>query len=65
MPENQTPPPFPEYPEIMTVAQVASALHLSHGTVCSLLMRGELPGKKVGMKWAIRKENLLAYLNNP
>jgi excisionase family DNA binding protein len=49
----------------MTVTQVASVLHLSQNTVRSLLMRQVLPGKKVGMKWIVRKESLLAYLENP
>lgn len=57
--------PLSQCPDILSVAEAALILHLSQNTVRSLLMRQELPGKKVGMKWLIRKENLLRYLDAP
>lgn len=53
-----------EYPDILTVDQVASILQLSHNTVRSMLLRQEIRGKKVGQPWRVQKEDLLAYLDS-
>lgn len=53
-----------EYPDVLTVEQVASVLQLSCNTIRSMLVRRELPGKKIGQPWRIQKEDLLAYLDS-
>lgn len=51
-----------QYPEFMTVDQVADALQMSHNTVRSLLNQHKIPGKKLGQKWIIPREALAKAL---
>jgi len=37
--------------KIVTAQEVAAVLKLKEGTVCSLALRGKLPGFKVGKSW--------------
>lgn len=53
-----------EYPDVLTVDQVASALQLSHNTIRSMLIRQEIPARKIGQLWRVQKEDLLAYLDS-
>lgn len=49
-------------PQLLTVAEVASALRVSTMTVYRLLDRGELPRLRVGRSYRIRTSDLDAYL---
>lgn len=51
-----------QYPEFMTVEQVAEALQLSNNTVRSLLQQHVIPGKKLSHKWIIPREALAKAL---
>jgi len=52
--------------EVLTVEEAAKILKLSPYTVRELLKKQKLPGIKIGSGrlWRIRKEDLVAYLNN-
>ena len=51
-----------QYPEFMTVEQVAEALQMSNNTVRSLLHQHVIPGKKLAHKWIIPREALAKAL---
>ncbi len=51
-----------EWPDVMTVAQVAGYLQLAENTVRGLIGRKELPAAKIGKSYRIRKEDVDAYL---
>lgn len=60
-----TPDPPPElagYPPVMTTAQVATALNLSHQLVVKHMGRGRLPGFKVGGSWRVRRADIQAVM---
>ena len=49
---------------ILTVAQIAAYLGVSDQTVYDLLELGEIPAKRVGRQWRIRREKFLAWLDS-
>ena|GEM_PF-2894764 len=60
-----TPDPLPElagYPLVMTTAQVAEALNLSHQLVIKHMGTGRLPGFKVGGSWRVRRADIQAVM---
>lgn len=60
---------FDQLPDILTPAQVAEYLHISHDAVRSLLRAGKLRGVNAGARksnyWRIPKDNLLEFLQTP
>ena len=52
----------PKLPQVLGVEDVASILGLSLAAVRRLLLRGELPGRKVGKRWRILRTRLEAFL---
>ena len=48
--------------EILTLDETAAMLKLHRRTVESMLLRGQLPGKKLGRQWRVLKSELLAFL---
>lgn len=60
---HATPPPGPAtLPEVLRVPHLVDLLGLSPSAVRELLARGDLPGSKVGKRWVVRREALLAHL---
>ncbi len=51
-------------PELLGVAEAAKALGVSEPDVLAILESGELPGKKIGSTWRIRKSALDSYLES-
>lgn len=51
-----------QLPRLLSVKETADYLGVSHGTVRNLLVKGELPGKKIGKAWFINAEHLAAAL---
>ena len=51
-----------ELPQVLAVEDVAEILDLSLAAVRRLLLRGELPGRKVGKRWRILRSRLEEFL---
>jgi excisionase family DNA binding protein len=49
-------------PELMTPAQVAQALGVPESDVLSIIESGELPSKKIGSSFRVKRSALEAYL---
>lgn len=52
----------PEPEEILTLDDAAAFLKLHRRTVETMLLKGTLPGKKLGRQWRILKSELIAHL---
>ena len=52
----------PDQEEILTLDETAALLKLHRRTVESMLLRGQLPGKKLGRQWRVLKSELIAHL---
>ena len=52
---------FDNYPDIMTVYQVQEALGVGKNTVYRLLKDGEIKSLKIGNKYKVPKNCLVAY----
>ena len=50
-------------PSLYTPAEVADYLHVSRGTIYSLLSRGEINSVKIGRNRRFTSENVQEYLN--
>ncbi len=50
-----------ELPAIMTFEEAREYLYIGRNTLLKLLHNKELKGFKVGNKWRIRKEDIIAY----
>jgi putative molybdopterin biosynthesis protein len=50
-------------PSLYTPAEVADYLHVSRGTIYSLLSRGEINSVKIGRNRRFTAENVREYLN--
>jgi len=55
---------FKEYPDIMTPAEVAQALHIGMNSVYRLLQTHELGSKKIGRKYIVPKACVIAYVQS-
>jgi excisionase family DNA binding protein len=51
-------------PELLTPEQVAEALVVSEADVMAIIESGELPAKKIGSTYRIKRSTLQAYLEN-
>ena len=49
--------------EVYTVEEVAKMLKVSEQTVRTLIREGEIPAKRIGRVWRIKKEDFEAYMN--
>ena len=47
-----------EYPEIMTVSQVAEYFQISEMTTYKLVQEGSIPGFKLGRNWRVKRDDL-------
>lgn len=52
---------FNEYPDIMTVEQVAAALHIGKNTAYNLVNSHQIGSKRIGRKIIIPKSCLIDY----
>lgn len=50
------------YPEILTTKEVCTILHTSPHTLYKLIKNNELPARKIGGKYKIRKDSVLKLL---
>lgn len=53
---------FSEYPDVVSIDQVCEMLHLSKRTVYSLIQTGQLPAKKIGRIYRIRKTDVSHFM---
>lgn len=53
---------FSEYPDVVNIDQVCQMLHLSKRTVYSLIQTGQLPAKKIGRIYRIRKTDVSHFM---
>ncbi len=50
------------YPDIISAKEACEILHISPNTLYRLIKTCELPARKIGGKYKIRKDNLLKLL---
>ena len=62
MNKNDNPATIEREPEFLTVADVAKMMYLSERTAYSYLMKGIIPGRKVGQRWYVYRPALVAWL---
>lgn len=53
---------FDEYSDVVSIDQVCEMLHLSKRTVYSLIQTGQLPAKKIGRIYRIRKTDVSHFM---
>ena len=53
---------FPEYPDIITVAQLQSMLGVSRHLAYDLINDGYIPGVKIGNAYRVPKVNVIDYV---
>lgn len=53
---------FSEYPDVVSIDQVCQMLHLSKRTVYTLIQTGQLPAKKIGRIYRIRKTDVSHFM---
>ena len=59
---NGNPATIEREPEFLTVAVVAKMMYVSERTAYSYLMKGIIPGRKVGHRWYVYRPALVAWL---
>jgi|GEM_PF-1113130 len=50
------------FPTVLTLKEACGVLRLSDNTVRGLLTTGALPGRKIGLQWRIRSDDLNDFL---
>ena len=50
--------------EVLTLDEAASYLRLHRSTVEAMLLKGSMPGKKIGRQWRILKSELVTFLQS-
>ena len=53
---------FENYSDVVSIDQVCQMLHLSKRTVYSLIQTGQLPAKKIGRIYRIRKTDVSHFM---
>ncbi len=61
-PVGEITPPADNFPQVMTVDQVAAYLQLSKRTVYNMAAAGELPAAKVGDQWRFFRPEIDRWL---
>ena len=56
---------FDDYPDILTISQVAQLLAVSNNTIYKLVHSGELKHRRIRRAIRIRKSDLLDYMAGP
>lgn len=51
-----------EYPEIMTVSQVAEYFQISEMTTYKLVQEGTIPAFKIGRHWRVKRDDLDEFI---
>ena len=51
-----------QYPDILTIKDCQDILQVSRGTILRLLHEDELPAFRVGNRWGVRRESMLAFI---
>ena len=51
-----------QYPDILTIKDCQDILQVSRGTILRLLHEDELPAFRVGNRWRVRREAVLAFI---
>lgn len=55
---------FNESPDIMTVSEVANALHIGKNTAYALIRQREIGSKRIGRKIIVPKSCLIDYVQS-
>lgn len=53
---------FPDYPDIVNVAQLQKMLGISRHCAYSLIRDGYIPGILIGNSYKVRKKNIIDYV---
>lgn len=51
-----------DYPEIMTITQVAGYFQISEMTTYKLVQEGSIPAFKIGRHWRIKRDDLDGFI---
>lgn len=51
-----------DYPDILTVAEIAKTLYIGKNRVYELLENGSIKGFRIGRVWKVPKESLREYI---
>ena len=51
-----------QYPDVLTLHECQQILQVSRGTILRLLHEDELPAFRVGNRWRVRRESMLAFI---
>lgn len=51
-----------DYPEIMTISQVAEYFQISEVTTYKLVQEGSIPGFKIGRHWRVKRDDLDQFI---
>lgn len=54
---------FNNFSDIVNVKDLCSMLHISKHTAYSLVQSGELPAKRIGRIYRIRKQDVIAFVS--
>ena len=52
-----------DFPEVVTIGEVSEVLRMEEETVRRHLVSGTIPGVKVGGRWRVYRDDLLALVN--
>lgn len=53
---------LPDYPDVLSAAQVAKILHIGKTRTYQLLRSGEIPSIRIGNSYRIPRAQLISYL---
>ncbi len=54
---------FNNFSDIVNIKDLCSMLHISKHTAYSLVQSGELPAKRIGRIYRIRKQDVIAFVS--
>lgn len=57
-------PMFSEYPDVITVEQLMEILHIGKNAAYSLLKSGEIRTIRIGRRYIIPKQSIIAYISS-
>ena len=61
--EQKAPKCKEDYPEIMTVTQVAEYFQISEMTTYKLVQEGTIPAFKIGRHWRVKRDDLDVFID--
>ncbi len=53
---------YEQYPDVLTVAELAKLLRIDRSTAYNLLHKGEIPYRRIGTAYRISKQAIIRYI---